>query len=139
MRILKQRKTAGERSRIRHRINQERVSVHVSKGDTVRVMRGDDKGKEGVVLQVYPKTNRVRVKGVNFVKKHRRARQQDEQSEILSTEAPIAASNVMLVDPRTGAPTRVRAHYRDDESVTKRSHLKERVSAKSGEVIPFAR
>ena len=61
------------------------------KGDTVRVMRGDDKGKEGEVLRVFPKTDRVVVKGVNIVKKHRRARTAEEQSGIQSVEAPMAA------------------------------------------------
>jgi large subunit ribosomal protein L24 len=61
MRDLKYRKTAKKRSRTRHGINAERVKVHVTKGDTVRVMRGDDKGKEGKVLRIYPKTGRVLV------------------------------------------------------------------------------
>ena len=50
------------------------MKLHVTKGDTVRVMRGDDKGKEGKVLRVYPKTGRVTIEGVNIVKKHRKAR-----------------------------------------------------------------
>ena len=79
MRILKHRRT--DRPKVvnhkRHVDNAERVKVHVTKGDTVRVMRGDDKGKEGKIIRVYPKTGRVTIEGVNIVKKHRRARTAD--------------------------------------------------------------
>ena len=74
MRVLKYRKTAKKRNTSRHAINSERVKMRVSKGDTVRVMRGDDRGKEGKVLRIFPKTGRVLVEGVNIVKKHRKAR-----------------------------------------------------------------
>jgi len=131
MRVLKYRKTAKNRLTVdRHTGNSERTHVHVVKGDVVRVLRGDDKGKEGKVLQVYPKKNRVLVQGVNIVKKHRRARTAEEEGGIREAEAPIAASNVMLLDPKTGAPTRVRAR-------TDKDGTKERASAKSGDTIPF--
>ena len=65
------------------------MKLHVSKGDTVRVMRGDDKGKEGKVLRVYPKTGRVPIEGINIVKKHRKARTAEEQSGIIEMPAPI--------------------------------------------------
>lgn len=131
MRVLKYRKTAKNRLTIdRHSGNSERTQVHVVKGDTVRVLRGDDKGKEGKVLRVYPKKNRVLVQGVNIVKKHRRARTAEEEGGIREAEAPVAASNVMLLDPKTGAPTRVRAR-------TDKDGTKERASAKSGDTIPF--
>lgn len=131
MRVLKYRKTAKNRlTTDRHAGNVERTQVHVVKGDTVRVLRGDDKGKEGKVLRVYPKKNRVLVQGVNIVKKHRRARTAEEEGGIREAEAPIAASNVMLLDPKTGAPTRVRAR-------TDKDGTKERASAKSGDTIPF--
>jgi large subunit ribosomal protein L24 len=134
MRILKYRKTDRARAvnRKRHADNAARVKVHVAKGDTVRVMRGEDKGKEGKVLRVYPKTNRVVVEGVNIVKRHRKARRPEEQSGIVDFPAPIAASNVMLLDPKTGAPTRVR--HRVDTDGTK-----ERISVKSGDAIPRSR
>src|SRR4249919_3174777 len=104
MRVLKYRKTNKDRlTTARHEGNIQRVRVHVTKGDTVRVMRGDDKGKEGKVLQVYPKKNRVLVQGVNIVKKHRRARSAEEEGGIHEMEAPMAASNVMLIDPKSGA------------------------------------
>jgi large subunit ribosomal protein L24 len=134
MRILKHRKTERARAqrRQRHEENRQRVKMHVTKGDVVRVVRGDDKGKEGRILRVFPKTGRVTIEGVNIVKRHRRARRAEEQSGILEMPAPVHASNVMLVDPKSGRPTRVR--HRIDEDGTK-----ERLSAKSGDAIPRTR
>jgi large subunit ribosomal protein L24 len=123
------------RNRRRHAKNVERVQLHVSKGDTVKVMRGDDKGKEGKVLRVLPKTGRIVVDGVNIVKRHRKARRAEEQSGIVDFPAPIHASNVMLLDPKTGDPTRVRVRIDEDAEETKLSRRKERVSVKSGEPI----
>ncbi len=132
MRDLKYRKNAKKRSRTRHGINAERVKMHVTKGDTVRVMRGDDKGKEGKVLRLYPKTGRVLVEGINLVKKHRKARTADEQSGIIEMSAPVASSNLMLIDSKTGEPTRTKARIDTDGT-------KERVGARSGEPIPRSR
>ena len=128
MRVLKYRATERRKYAKRHARNAERVRVHVAKGDTVRVMRGEDKGKEGKVLRVHTKTGRVVVEGVNIVKRHRKARRADEQSGIIDFPAPIHASNVMLIDPKTGASTRTRARLDEDGT-------KERVSVKSGEPI----
>jgi large subunit ribosomal protein L24 len=83
MRILKHRKTLGSRLTRRHAINAEREQLPVTKGDTVRVMRGEDKGKEGKIIRVLTKTSRVVIDGVNIVKKHRKARNADEQSGII--------------------------------------------------------
>ena len=116
----------------RHTRKASREVIHVAKGDTVRVMRGDDKGKEGKVLRVFPKTGRILVEGINIVKKHRKARRENEQSGIIEMPAPVHASNVMLIDPKSGAPTRVRARIDDDGT-------KERISAKSGDAIPRKR
>jgi large subunit ribosomal protein L24 len=132
MRDLKYRKNAKQRSRTRHGINAERVKIQVAKGDTVRVMRGDDKGKEGKVMRIYLKTGRVLVEGINIVKKHRKARNADEQSGIIEMAAPVHASNVMLLDSKTGAPTRTRARIDTDGT-------KERVGVRSGEPIPRTR
>ena len=133
MRVLKYRKTDKERLGAgRHARKAERQPVHVRKGDTVRVMRGDDKGKEGRVMKVFTKTGRVLVEGVNIVKKHRRARRPEEQSGIIEMPAPVNASNVMLLDPKTGAPTRTRARIDADGT-------KERVAVKTGEPITTAR
>ena len=134
MRILKYRKTDRPRpvNKKRHADNAERVRLHVTKGDLVRVVRGDDKGKEGRITRVYPKTGRVIVEGVNIVKKHRRARNADEQSGIIDMPAPIHASNVMLLDPKSGEPTRTRRQIDEDGT-------KERIAVKSGEALPRTR
>jgi large subunit ribosomal protein L24 len=129
MRILKQRKTANKRNTTRHAINAERVRTKITAGDTVRVMRGEDKGKTGKVLRVFLKKGRVTVEGVNIVKRHRKATRPDEQSGIIEMPAPVHLSNVMLLDPKSGEPTRVRSRIDDDGT-------KERVSAKSGDAIP---
>jgi large subunit ribosomal protein L24 len=134
MRILKHKRTDRARALAhkRHEENRQRVKVHVAKGDLVRVVRGDDKGKEGRILRVFPKTGRVTVDGVNIVKRHRRARRAEEQSGIIEMPAPVHASNVMLIDPQKGVPTRVR--HRVDEDGTK-----ERISVESGQAIPRSR
>ena len=110
----------------------ERHKMHFAKGDTVRVISGDDRGKEGRVLEVDRKTFRVTVEGVNLVKKHQRARTPDQQSEIITKAAPIAASKVMLLDPKSGQPTRVRRRRDKDGTV-------ERIAARSGQPIPRTR
>jgi large subunit ribosomal protein L24 len=134
MRILTHRKADRPRAvnRKRHAVNAERQKIHVTKGDTVRVMRGDDKGKEGKVLRVYLKTGRVTIEGANIVKRHRRARTPDEQSGIMEFPAPMHASNVMLIDPKKGVPTRTRRQIDEDGT-------KERIAVKSGESIPRVR
>src|SRR5687767_14352127 len=134
MRILKYRKTdrAGARNSKRHSVRVERVKMPITRGDTVRVMRGEDKGKEGKVLRVFTKTGRVTVEGINIVKKHRKARRAEEQSGILEMPAPIHHSNVMLLDPKQGAPSRVKARIDEDGT-------KERLAVKSGEAIPRTR
>ena len=132
MRDLKYRKTAKKRNTTRHGINAERAKMHVTKGDTVRVMRGDDKGKEGKVLRLYPKTGRVLVEGINIVKKHRKARNADDQSGIFDQPAPVHSSNLMLIDSKTGEATRTRSRIDSDGT-------KERVGVRSGEPIPRSR
>ena len=134
MRVLKYRKTdrAGVKGQKRHAKNAERVKLHVSTGDTVKVVRGDDKGHVGKVLRVYRKTGRVVVEGANIVKRHRKARTAEEQGGIIDFPAPIHASNVMLLDPKSDAPTRTRRRIDSDGT-------KERLSVKSGEAIPRVR
>ena len=132
MRILKHKKTAGSRLTRRHAIAAERVTHPIRKGDTVRVVRGEDKGKEGQVMRVFPKNGRITVKGVNMVKKHQRARRPEEQSGIIEREAPVHHSNVMLLDPKKSVPTRVRRRMDKDGT-------KERISIKSGDAIPAVR
>ena len=134
MRILKYKKTdrARHKGQKRHAQNSERVKLHVSTGDTVKVLRGDDKGHVGKVKRVYRKTGRIVVEGANFVKRHRKARTAEEQGGIVSFEAPIHASNVMLLDPKSDEPTRTRRRIDTDGT-------KERISVKSGDAIPRAR
>lgn len=86
---------------------QKRVKLKIKKGDLVKVIAGDDKGKTGRVLKVFPDKMRVLVEGVNIVKKHVRPSPQYPQGGIIEMEAPIHISNVMVIDPETGEPTRV--------------------------------
>ena len=109
-----------------------RHKLHVAKGDTVRVIRGESRGKEGKILHVYPKQFRVVVEGVNIVRKHKRATTPQGESGIIEFPAPIAASNVMLLDPKSGHPTRVRRRKDKDGTV-------ERIAIKSGQPIPRVR
>ena len=139
MRVLKYRKTAKTRLHARHALNSKRMKLNVSKGDTVRVMRGEDKGKEGKVIRVFLKTGRVLVEGVNLVKMHRKARTAEEQSGIREAPASIHASNVMLLDPKSGQPTRTHSRFDTDVSPVERRRTKERVSVKNGEPIPRIR
>ena len=87
--------------------------LNVKKGDTVLVIAGKDKDKRAKVLAVSPKTARVVVEGVNIVSKCRKARTAQEKSNIIKIEAPINASNVMVVCPKCGKATRV-AHAEVD-------------------------
>lgn len=89
------------------------MNMTVKKGDNVLVITGKDKGKTGKVLEVFPKDNRVLVDGINIVTKHKKARTQNEKSEIIKKNAPIEASNVMVVCPVCGKATRV-AHKEID-------------------------
>ncbi|MBQ0137867.1 MAG: 50S ribosomal protein L24 [Kurthia sp.] len=101
--------------------------MHVKKGDKVMVISGKDKGKSGVILSAFPKKDRVLVEGVNIVKKHVKPNQLNPQGGIVSQEAAIHVSNVMLIDPKSGEPTRVGYTMEDGKKV--------RVSKKTGKVI----
>jgi large subunit ribosomal protein L24 len=126
MRVLVYRKSRKQRGR-----EPERHKLHVARGDTVRVIRGEHRGREGKVMRVYPKQFRVEVEGIS-AKKHRRATTAQGESGIIDIPAPIAASNVMLIDPKSGEPTRVRRRPDKDGKV-------ERVAVKSGQPIPRVR
>lgn len=101
--------------------------MFVKKGDKVKVITGKDKNKEGVVLEAFPKKDRVIVEGVNIVKKHQKPNNAAPQGGILEKEAPIHVSNVMLIDPKTGEATRVGYKVVEGKKV--------RVSKKSGEIL----
>lgn len=102
----------------------------LQKGDTVVVISGKDKGKQGKVMRLFKEDDRVIIEGINLVKRHTKPNQRMQQGGILEREQPIAACKVMLVDPSTGKGTRIRVKT-DDKGV------KVRVAAKSGEEIPF--
>lgn len=100
--------------------------LHVRKGDQVMVLAGDDKGKTGQVLQVLPDKNRAVVEGVNIVKKHVKATQ-NQEGGIQEMEATIHLSNLAVLDPKTGEPTRIGRREENGVSV--------RYSKKTGNVI----
>jgi large subunit ribosomal protein L24 len=103
--------------------------MHIKKDDLVQVTTGkkENKGKQGKVLSVDTKNNRVVVEGVNIITKHVRPNNINPEGGIVKKEGPIHASNVMLVDPKTNKPTRVGKEIKDGKKV--------RVSKKSGTVI----
>jgi large subunit ribosomal protein L24 len=105
----------------------EKIKLHVKTGDNVMVISGKDKGKKGRILAAYPKTGRVLVEGVNMVKKHTRPNASNPQGGIVTQEAPIHSSNVMIIDPKTGEPTRIGHKIVDGKKV--------RIAKKSGEVL----
>ena len=105
-----------------------RHKLHITKGDTVQVISGEEKGKRGRVLRVLPKTGRVVVEGVNEVKRHKRPGPGAEGG-IITFAAPIHASKTMLIDPKTGEPTRIRRRKDADGTL-------ERIAVKSGQPIP---
>lgn len=106
--------------------------VHVRKGDRVKVIRGNFAGHEGTVLRVLPEQNRVVIEGVNERKRHMKPSQENPEGGIVTINMPIHASNVMLLDPTTDEPTRVRHHVDEDGT-------KERVSVRSGHAIPVTK
>ena len=81
--------------------------LHIKKGDTVYVNAGEDKGKTGRVLQVLVKENRAIVEGINIISKHSKPNAQNPQGGIEQKEASVHISNLNLVDPKTGEPTRI--------------------------------
>jgi large subunit ribosomal protein L24 len=105
--------------------------MKIRKGDRVKVISGNHKGEEGTVISVQPEKNRVVVQGVNIRKRHRKPTQVNPEGGIVSFEAPLHASNVMLVDPSTGEPTRVRAGQGADGA-------KARISVRTGKPIAKA-
>jgi len=81
--------------------------LKVRKGDLVKVIAGDSKGKEGKILEVIAATNRVLVEGANMVSKHTKPNATSPNGGIVNQEAALHISNVMLIDPKSGKPTRV--------------------------------
>ena len=102
--------------------------MKIRKNDTVMVIAGKDKGKTGKVRFAYPKENRVLVEGVNFIKRHTRARGTVRQAGIIEREASISLTNVMLVCSQCNHPTRIGSRSLEDGK-------KVRVCRSCGEVI----
>jgi large subunit ribosomal protein L24 len=102
--------------------------MKIRRFDQVKVIAGEDRGKKGKVLKVFPGEERVIVEGVNFIKRHARARP-GQQAGIVEREAPIHVSNVMVVDPASDKPSRVGHHLLTDGT-------KQRIAKRSGEALP---
>jgi large subunit ribosomal protein L24 len=107
--------------------------MYIRKDDVVEVIAGDDKGTRGKVLRVLREKNQVIVEGVNRVYRHLKPSRRNPQGGRLSKEMPVDASNVMLIDPATGRPTRVGVRYLPDgskELYAKKSGTRLRMLAK---------
>ena len=102
--------------------------IHIRKGDTVIVITGESKGQKGRVLEVDRDKERAIVEGVNTVSKHTKPNAKSPQGGIIKKEAPVHISNLMLVDPASGKPTRIGRRLNDKDKLV-------RYSKKSGEEI----
>lgn len=105
-----------------------KLKLKIKKGDKVLVTAGDDKGKQGKVLEVIISENRAIVEGANMVSKHTKPNAKSPQGGILKQEAPINISNLALIDPASGKPTRVGRKLNEQGKLV-------RFSKKSGEEI----
>lgn len=102
--------------------------LHVKKGDTVFVISGEYKGQQGRVLEVLRNKSRAIVEGMNLVSKHTKPNAQNPQGGIIKKEAPVHLSNLLLVDPSTGEPSRIGRKLNDKGKLV-------RFAKKSGEEI----
>lgn len=107
--------------------------MKIRKNDNVMVISGNDRGKTGKILKVFPKKTRVIVEGINLRKRHTKPSQKSPQGGIIEKEAPIHASNVMLLDPKTNEPTRLGSQIILDENTKKKKRA--RISRTTGEMI----
>lgn len=107
--------------------------MKIRKDDNVVVVAGNSKGKTGKVLKVFPKKNRVIVEGVNLRKRHTKPNQANPQGGIIEKEAPVDASNVMLVDPKKDKATKIGTKIIIDDKTGKK--VRARVSKLSGEML----
>ncbi len=90
--------------------------MHIAKNDIVEIIAGNDRGKRGKVLKVMPKARRVVVEGANFIHRHTKPRRQGDQGGIIEREAPVHASNVMLVCTKCNKGVRIRTKILADKS-----------------------
>jgi len=107
--------------------------MKIRKNDNVMVISGNDKGKTGKVLKVFPKDLRVIVEGINLRKRHTKPSQKNPQGGIIEKEAPIHASNVMILDPKTNKPVRLGSQIILDENTGKKKRA--RISRATGEMF----
>ena len=105
------------------------AKIKIKKDDTVVVLAGTSKGKEGKVIKVIPATNRAIVEGVNMISKHTKPNAANPQGGIVKQEATINISNIMLIDPKSGKPTRI------GRKVDEKTGKLVRFAKKSGESI----
>ena len=108
-------------------------SLHVHKDDMVVIISGNSKGKQGKVLKVYPNDQAVIVENVNIVKRHTKPSQKNPKGGIVQKEGPIQVSNVMVIDPKTGKPTKIGYAHVTDPTSGRRKTM--RVSRKTGEMF----
>ncbi len=111
----------------------KRRKLHVKKGDDVRIIAGNEKGREGRILAVFPKKERVLVEGINMRVHHDKPTQDNPQGGRIEREGAIHVSNVMLLDPNTGEPTRTGRKRVEAKGDSKGRWV--RYSKKSGEII----
>jgi len=119
------------------------MALNIRKGDLVQVISGKDRGVKGKVIEVYPESDRVIVEGVNRIKKHTKVGQNARGAKtggIITTEAPIHISNVMIIDPEDGRPTRVgfrkeKVEKRRTDGSTYDSERSVRISRRTGKDI----
>lgn len=107
--------------------------MKIRKNDNVIIIAGNDKGKTGKVLKVFPQKSRIIIEGINVRKRHTKASQNNPQGGIIEKEAPIHISNVMLLDPKTNEPTRIGSQIILDEKTGKKKRT--RISRINGEMI----
>jgi large subunit ribosomal protein L24 len=107
--------------------------MKIRKNDNIVVIAGNDSGKTGKVLKVFPKTSRIIIEGINLRKRHTKPNQKNPQGGILEKEAPIHVSNVMILDPTNNEPTRIGSQLILDEKTGKKKIA--RVSKATGEMI----
>ncbi|HEX9655243.1 MAG TPA: 50S ribosomal protein L24 [bacterium] len=107
--------------------------MHVRRGHQVVVLAGEDRGKRGKILKVFPDKGRVIVEGVNFISRHMRPSAGMPQGGIVKKEAPIHASNVMVICPKCNEPTR--PTFKSIKDANKTSRKKAQVCKKCGEMI----
>ncbi len=81
--------------------------MKIRKGDTLKIMAGADRGKTGKVVRAFPEDNKILVEGINIKKKHMKPRQEGKSGQVIDRAHPISVSNAMLLDPKSGEPTRV--------------------------------